>query len=119
MFGELINKLKILAFQKGVKSVEYDLERGEFTLKRYCWKAVVTANLVETNNKTQLSFSGDVITSDREALRSMVEALWNVEIPKFKKNGELRRELWGDRGIERKGIYVRDMCKRIAGMPNV
>jgi len=113
-----------------VRLDEYKPQEGTITLKTKKRRVVLAFKLIEFDGKIQLAFSGDVISSDGEALSRVMKAMWNEILPKFPESDELRKQLEIDdskKGREDSDgfpvnepspIYFRDMADRVAGVPN-
>ena len=123
MFHSWMLDRKLKAFRNGkVTCVDCIEEECTITLKAgWLWKASLAFKLVNFDNAVQLSFSGDAITRDGEALARVMKAVWDLKLPEFPDSDTLRVQLWGeDDDLKRAKypIYFRDMSAYTMGMPN-
>lgn len=101
MFEKFRLNQKLKAFRKNsVTCEQYNKEDQVLTLKSGDRTVNLAFDVITYDGKRQLAFSGDVISSDGEALSRVMKAMWNEELPaKFFEDEELIKQLWGDEAI--------------------
>lgn len=103
MFENYKLRKKIEDFRKdGLNVTAYDPAKRTIALEsRGGRHAELSFNLVDFDGKRQLAFSGDLITSDGEALSRVMKVMWSQELPEeFSADEVLRKQLFGDVVIE-------------------
>mgnify|MGYP001026097165 FL=1 len=99
MFENRKRNKKIQDFRKdGLKVTQYDKNNCTITLEsRGGRRTTLAFKLVDFDGNRQLSFSGDLITSDGEALSRVMKVMWNEELPQeFWADEALRKQLFGE-----------------------
>lgn len=102
MFENRKRNKKIQDFRKdGLKANNYDKIKRTIALESRSGHHIELAfNLVDFDGKRQLAFSGDLITSDGEALARVMKVMWNEELPaEFSTDEILRKQLFGEEAI--------------------
>ena len=139
MFENHRRNNKIKDFRKdGLKATEYDKKNCTIALEsRGGRRTTLDFKLVDFDGNRQLSFSGDLITSDGEALSRVMKVMWNEELPEeFCSDEALRKQLFGEEPViateetpeheeaeapepqKPSPIYFRDMAAYVTGQPN-
>lgn len=116
MFEKFKFSRKIKAFRgKKVTCTAYNADNCSISLKSDWHKAELAFRLVTFDNKLQLAFSGDVISSDGECLARVMRVMWNEPLPSSLVSDELVQQLWENSKHE---AHFCDMASYVAGMPN-
>lgn len=99
MFENRKRNQKIKDFRRdGLKVTNYDPVKRTIALEsRGGRKAELAFKLVDFDGDRQLAFSGDLITSDGEALSRVMKEMWNEPLPEeFSADEALRKQLFGE-----------------------
>lgn len=143
MFENRKRNKKIQDFRKdGLKVTQYDKNNCTIALEsRGGRRTTLAFKLVDFDGNRQLSFSGDLITSDGEALSRVMKVMWNEELvvateevpePEEPETPEPHTECGendegnnaGNAGTapaepqKPSPIYFRDMAAYVTGQPN-
>lgn len=102
MFENHRRNNKIKDFRRdGLKVTDYDKTNCTIALEsRGGRRTRLAFKLIDFDGNRQLSLSGDLITSDGEALSRVMKVMWNEELPEeFWADEVLRKQLFGEEPV--------------------